>query len=334
MFKKMKVLQVMSIVFVALLVVSFSATCQAAPKKIKIKAVSAWPKTVFEVQNFMKFLDMVKENVEKQYPGELEIQYTGGPEVIPNREQVEALRNGLVDMVFTTDGYYVSVVPESNALSLTRIKPWEERAKGVNDLMNKIHQEKVNAYYLGRIGSELPFIVYLTKPIESADLTGLKIRCSPTHINFLKKLGAQPLVIPPPDVYTALERGLADGYVWVAGLIEDWGWHEVTKYVVNQPFYIAANVILINKKAWDKIPAHLQKLLIQTQEQAEHYAVDRAENQIKKGFDSYKKQGIKFIDLPAAEARKFDEAAYSSLWDIVIKKAPENGPKLKEMVSK
>ena len=26
-----------------------------------IKAVSAWPKTVFEVQNFMKFLDMVTE---------------------------------------------------------------------------------------------------------------------------------------------------------------------------------------------------------------------------------------------------------------------------------
>ena len=334
MLKKNNIRLVMSTILVALLVLSFSSVCAAAPKKAKLRAVSAWPKTVFEVQNFMKFLDLVKENVEKQYPGELEIQYTGGPEVIPNREQVEALRNGLVDMVFTTDGYYVSVVPESNALSLTRIKPWEERAKGVNELMNKIHQDKVNAYYLGRMGSELPFIVYLTKPVESADLTGLKIRCSPTHINFLKKLGAQPLVIPPPDVYTALERGLADGYVWVAGLIEDWGWHEVTKYVVNQPFYIAANVILINKNAWDKIPAHLQKLLIQTEEQAEHYAVERAETQIKKGFDSYKKQGIKFIDLPPVEAEKFDEAAYSALWDIVIKKAPENGPKLREMVSK
>ncbi|MFH1242010.1 MAG: hypothetical protein V1689_06555 [Pseudomonadota bacterium] len=37
------------------------------------------------------------------------------------------------------------------------------------------------------------------KPIKTADLKGLKIRCSPTHINFLKELGAQPLVIPPPE---------------------------------------------------------------------------------------------------------------------------------------
>jgi hypothetical protein len=65
----------------------------------------------------------------------------------------EALRNGLVDMVFTTDGYYTSVLPELNALSLTKIKPWEERANGVNDLLNKGHAEKLNSFYLGRMGS-------------------------------------------------------------------------------------------------------------------------------------------------------------------------------------
>ena len=317
-----------------LLVFLFTGAGEAASKKIKLRAVTAWPKTVFEVQNFMKFLYMVKENVAKQYPGQLEIQYKGGPEVISNREQVEALRNGLIDMVFTTDGYYVSAVPEVNALSLTKIKPWEERARGVNEFLNKSHENKINSFYLGRMGSGIPFTLYLNKPITSADLSGLKIRCSPTHINFLKKLGAQPLVIPPPDVYTALERGLADGFIWPAGLIRDWGWHEVTKYIVTTNFYMAVNVVLVNKNKWDKIPAHLQKLLIQTQEQAEHYAVERGQAHVDKEFAAFKKQGIKFIDLPANEAKKFTDTAYSELWAIVIKKAPEKGPKLKEMVSK
>ena len=58
-----------------LLVFLFTGAGEAASKKIKLRAVTAWPKTVFEVQNFMKFLDMVKENVAKQYPGQLEIQY-------------------------------------------------------------------------------------------------------------------------------------------------------------------------------------------------------------------------------------------------------------------
>jgi TRAP-type C4-dicarboxylate transport system substrate-binding protein len=306
---------------------------KAAQGKMTIKAISAWPKTVFEVQNFMKFLEMFQENVSKKYPGEFEIEYTGGPEVIPNREQVEALRNGLVDMVFTTDGYYVSAVPSVNALSLTPLRPWEERARGVNVFLNEIHQAKVNSYYLGRMGTEIPFTLYLNEPIDQADLSGLKIRCSPTHINFLKELGGKPVVIPPPDVYTALERGLVDGYVWPAGLIRDWGWHEVTKYIVDPSFYVAANVVLVNLDTWNKIPKHLQDLLIETQEQAERYAVERGRGHVKSEFLALQKQGIKLITLPPAEARKLTDAAYSSLWGIVLKKAPENGRKLQKLLS-
>jgi TRAP-type C4-dicarboxylate transport system substrate-binding protein len=123
MLKSIKFQKCFVLCLVVLLILLLGGTGTATAKPIKLRAVTAWPKTVFEVQNFMKFLEMVKENVAKEYPGQLEIKYTGGPEVIPNREQVEALRNGLVDMVFTTDGYYVSAVPEVNALSLTQIKP-------------------------------------------------------------------------------------------------------------------------------------------------------------------------------------------------------------------
>jgi hypothetical protein len=68
-----------------LIVFIFAGAGEAASKTIKLRAVTAWPKTVFEVQNFMKFLEMVKENVAKQYPDQLEIKYSGGPEVIQNR---------------------------------------------------------------------------------------------------------------------------------------------------------------------------------------------------------------------------------------------------------
>ncbi len=332
---KKNVFRLMITVFLAVFViVSGSALCQAVPDKITLKAVSAWPKTVFEVQNFMKFLDMVKTNVAKKYPGELEIDYKGGPEVMPNREQVEALRNGVFDMVFTTVGYYVSIIPEADGLNLTTLRPWEERSKGVNDFLNKIHNEKANAYYLGRMGTGIPFTLYLTKPIKTADLTGLKIRCSPTHINFLKKLGAKPIAIPPPDVYTALERKVGDGFTWPAGLIRDWGWQEVTKYIVEPSFHIATNVILVNLDAWNKLPRRLQDLLIATEEQAEHYAVERGRGHVQKEFAAFKKQGIKIIKLPAPEARKLTDAAYSSLWGTIIKKSPKNGRKLMEMLSR
>ena len=95
-----------------------------------IKAVSAWPQSVYEVQNFLKFLDIVQKNVAAQAPGRLEIRYLGGPEVIPNREQVEALRTGSVDMVFSTSGYYVSAVPVVDAIESDRIHPGRGASTG------------------------------------------------------------------------------------------------------------------------------------------------------------------------------------------------------------
>lgn len=325
--------RLLRVLLVGAIVLSLASMAEA--KTITIKAVTAWPKSVWEVGNFMKFMDIVKERVAQKYAGQLEIQYAGGPEVIPNQEQVEAARMGVVDMVFTTDGYYVSAVPEVNALSVSMLDGWEERAKGVNALLDKIHQEKVGCVYLGRLGHNLPFTIYLTKPVKGLDdLKGLKIRCSPTLIGFLKKIGANPVVIPPPEVYTALERGVVDGYTWPAGLIKDWGWEKVTKCVIQPGVYNGANVLVMNKKKWDEIPADLQKLLIEAEDEAARFAKQRALDLIKNEKDALEKMGVQYVQLPPDEAKKLIDAAYSALWDIILEKSPTNGPKLKEMVSK
>jgi len=325
--------RLLRVLMIGAIVLSLATMAEA--KTITIKAVTAWPKTVWEVGNFMKFMDIVKERVAQKYPGQLEIQYTGGPEVIPNQEQVEAARMGVVDMVFTTDGYYVSAVPEVNALSVSMLDGWEERAKGVNAFLDKIHQEKVGCVYLGRLGHNLPFTIYLTKPVKGLDdLKGLKIRCSPTLIGFLKKIGANPVVIAPPEVYTALERGVVDGYTWPAGLIKDWGWEKVTKCVVQPGVYNGANVIVMNKKKWDEISADLQKLLIEAEDEAARLAKQRALDLIKNEKEALQKMGVQYVELPPAEAKKLVDAAYSALWDIILEKSPTNGPKLKEMVTK
>lgn len=325
--------RLLKLLLIGAVVLSMVSTAEA--KKITIKAVTAWPKSVWEVGNFNKFMEMVKENVEKKFPGELEIQYLGGPEVIPNQEQVEAARMGVVDMVFTTDGYYVSAVPEINALSVSMLDGWEEREKGVNAFLDKLHQEKINCVYLGRLGHNLPFTIYLTKSAKGLDdLKGLKIRCSPTLIGFLKKIGANPVVIPPPEVYTALERGVVDGFTWPGGLIKDWGWDKMTKGVVQPGVYNGANVIVVNKKKWEEMPQPLQKLLIETLDQAARFAKQRSLDLLSKEKESLKAMGVQYIELPPAEAKVLADAAYSALWDVILEKSPVNGAKLKEMVTR
>lgn len=299
-----------------------------------IEAVSAWPQTEYEGQNFIKFLEIVRHNIAAQAPGQLEIKYLGGPDVIPHREQVEALRNGSVDMLFTASDDYVSAVPVVAGLNLTAYTPGEERVRGVNDFLNQVHNAKVNAEYLGRLGTDLPFMLFLNQPLDKADLTGMKIRCSPTHIEFLKQLGAQPVVIAPPDVYMALERRVVDGFVWVAGRIRDWGWHQVAKFRVEPGFYLANNVVLVNKSVWDQLPANVQNIVRASEVEAENMAVARGRDHLAKENAAMAAGGMQLVQLSPVEAAKLKNAADEALWRVVIKTSGADGEKLRALISK
>ena len=284
--------------------VLLSLASMAEAKTITIKAVTAWPKSVWEVGNFTKFLDIVKERVAQKYPGQLEIQYAGGPEVIPNQEQVEAARMGVVDMVFTTDGYYVSAVPEVNALSVSMLDGWEERAKGVNAFLDKIHQEKVSCIYLGRLGHNLPFTIYLTKPVKGLeDLKGLKIRCSPTLIGFLKKIGANPVVIAPPEVYTALERGVVDGINMGVATYSAWKLWGVMPHMVKANLFYGNINYMINKRKFDALSPADQAALLAAARESEVWLKPEYEKSVDTSIADAVKQGGTVTTLPLARSK-------------------------------
>src|SRR4030043_688613 len=95
----------------------------AKAEPITLKAVTAWPKTASEYKAFATFTDLVEQMVAKKYPGQLKVQFIGGPEAVKTMDQVQALQRGMVDMVFTTTAYYLSVLPEVDAIKLSDYTP-------------------------------------------------------------------------------------------------------------------------------------------------------------------------------------------------------------------
>jgi len=307
---------------VALVLLSFQHSAYA--KTYTINALTAWPKSASESQEFLKFLKLAQEEADQKYPGELKLVYKGAGEVIATREQVEALRSGLIDMVFTSGSYYTSIMPEMDALSLTSKTPWEERAAGVFDYLDTLHNKKANAHFLGRVGAGSLFRLFLSKPIESlSDLKGKKIRASATSMPFLKSVGAAPIGMPPPDIYTALERGVIDGYILPAETIRDFGLVKPSKYMVSPGFYEPIQVILVNLDRWKELPVHLQELLTKQSDAMAHYNIEDKHRQLDKEFVDFKKEGMKFNDLGPVEGKKFKNQADSTLQEALEKKAPE-----------
>src|SRR5258708_8710611 len=96
--------------------------------------------------------------------------------------------------------------------------------------------------------------MYLKKPISSPDLTGLKIRITPVYRDFFQALGATVVQTAPGEVYTALERGVVDGYGWPITGLFDLGWHQKPKYRVYPGFYPAPRSIPLNKPTSANLP--------------------------------------------------------------------------------
>jgi TRAP-type C4-dicarboxylate transport system substrate-binding protein len=324
---------VLSLILGLAMVVSLGATAGAA-EQVVLKAVTAWPKASTENKAFFMFTELVEEMVAKKYPGELKIQYVGGPEAVKTPDQVQAAQRGMVDMVYTTTAYYVSLLPEVDSVKLSVLTPAEERSKGAWAYLNGLHEKKLDLYYLGRLGLGERFHLYLLKPIHAADLKGLNIRVSPMYLQVIKGLGGNPVVIPPTEVYVALERNVVDGYCWPAVGIRDWGWHKLTKYVVEPGFYQVPNPLIMNLKAWNNLPKKFKDLLTEAAIETEKKAVAYFDDLAKQERPILLKEGLQVIDLPAAEKEKFLNVAYDEGWKDVIGKNPTVGAELKKLLTK
>jgi TRAP-type C4-dicarboxylate transport system substrate-binding protein len=305
-----------------------------AAETFTLKAISAWTKTTIEYKAFAMYEEIVNQMVAKKYPGELKIQYLGGPEVVKEANQAEALQRGMVDMLYISGAYYTNVLPEVDALKLTSYTPAEERANGALAYLNELHEKKLSVYYLGRLGLDIHFQLFLKKPIKTADLKGLNIRVSPLYLQAVKGLGGNPVVMPLSEVYVAMERNVVDGYCFPSVGIRDYGLQKMTKYVVDPEFYTVPNPILINLNAWNKLPQKLKDLLKEATIEAEKSIVAYMDNLAKQERPILLKEGIQVIDLPPAEKEKFLKIAYEEGWKDVIQKCPQTGPKLKELLTK
>jgi TRAP-type transport system periplasmic protein len=317
-----------------LLLFTVQPTLVQAADAVVLKAVTAWPKTATDNQAFFSFTDLVEQLVAKKAPGELKIQYIGGPEAVKTMDQVAAAQRGMVDMVFTTNAYYLSVLPDVDALKLSTMTPMEERTSGAWAYLNNLHEQKLGLRYQARLGLDLKFHLYLTKPIKSADLKGFNIRVSANQLQAIKTLGANPVVLPPTEVYVALERHVVDGYCWPSVGIRDWGWEKLTKYVVDPGFYNVPNPVLINLQSFNKLSKKLQDIINEAAVEGEKKAVADFADLLKKERPILQKQGIEVITLAPAESEKFLKAAYDAGWQELAEKAPKTAPELKKLLTK
>jgi TRAP-type transport system periplasmic protein len=303
--------------------------CTAAAQETTLRLVSAFTENGIYVQRLQPWIQ--KFNAEGK--GVLQINFIGGPKAIPPFEAGNAVKTGVVDMALSTGAFYTNVMPEADFLKLTQITVAEQRKNGAFDAINKVWNEKGNMQYLARMVENQPFHLYVNKKIDKPDLTGLKIRITPVYRDFFQSLNANVITTPPGEVYTALERGVVDGYGWPIGGIFDLNWQEKTKFRVDPGFYDAEVSLVMNLPAYKKLSAaqhaYLQKQLLALEAENTfwtRYAADETARQ--------EKAGIQTIKFDAATAKAFHDKAYEVGWASAMKQSPEIAKRFKSLFSR
>lgn len=314
------------LVFVAAL--GFSTAVGA--QEVTLRGVSSFAEKTTYSRGFERFIERVNEAGK----GVIRINYIGGPKAMPPFEVGNALKNGVVDLANVTGAFYTNLMPEADAWKLTQRPMSELRKNGGYDYMAKLYAQKMNAILLARVVDNNPFHLYLNKRITSPDLKGLKLRITPVYRDFFQALGATVVQTAPGEVYTALERGVVDGYGWPITGVFDLGWNERTKYRVDPGFYSAEVSILINKNVWDKLNDKQKAVLQKAAEQGEAEAVPEFAKDNAAETARQAKAGIQTITFDAAGAKHYLDEAYAAGWAGVIRQSPEHGPKLKSFFSK
>src|SRR5215471_13148413 len=306
-----------------------AASAGALAQEVTLRLVSAFPENQFYVK---RTLDWIAE-FNKDGKGLVQINFIGGPKAIPTFEVGKAVQSGVVDMGFSTAAFYTNVMPEADILKLSETSAAEQRKNGGFDLINKIWGEKGNMRYLAKVVEFTPFHLYLNKKIDKPDLTGLKIRITPVYREFFQSMNAQVMTTAPGEVYTALERGVIDGYGWPIHALFDLNWQEKTKYRVDPGFYNAEVGLVMNLDKYKGLPAKTRQFL---ESQALGY---ERQNDFWKTYnqEEAKRQaaaGIEVIRFDAATSKAYVEKSKEIGWANAIKASPQYGEAMKKVLAK
>ncbi|MFH1488811.1 MAG: TRAP transporter substrate-binding protein DctP [Pseudomonadota bacterium] len=313
--------------------VGFSLPPAEVQAKETIKIIFAWPKPVNWNRGHEKLVGMFQEALGDK----VNFQIVGGPEVVPTFQQGEAVRNGVVDMYMGAINYYSGQIPAVDTMKLFNMPPWEARQKGVFAYIDELHAKKLNAHYIGQsIPHNVKFHLYTLKPANKmSDFKGRTIRVTAIYRAFVESMGGAPTIIPPSEVYTALQRGTVDGLGWPSIGVRDLKWDEVLKYRIDPGFYGLDGAVTINLDKWKKLSKDVQETIQKVVEKYERVQWDYWKGEVAREPEMLAKKGVKTIALPPDDAKKYVALAYKAAWDeLITKRAPEDSPKIKALLEK
>ena len=259
----------------------------------------------------LAFLQM-KDYIESKTNGKVTVEIFPNSQLGGEREMVEAVNNGTLEIAYTTVGPYTSFVPEYMVLDIPfQFDSYEEAWMVLDSNVGQMLIEKGDArgfHQLAWLESGMRHITTAEVPVHSpADLKGLKMRTmeAAMHMKNFEALGSNPTPVSWSELYLAMQQKMVDGEENPILNILDLKMYEVQKYVTLSSHLYDAAPIVCSTSWWNSLPAEYRQIISEGAKMASSVNRYLAYLQEDEGLELLEENGMTIIELTDAEKEEF-----------------------------
>ncbi|MEE2760462.1 MAG: TRAP transporter substrate-binding protein DctP [Pseudomonadota bacterium] len=287
-------------------------------KTVKMVAVSAAPPIVTYVRASK---DYFMPEIDKRLAASglnFKIEWTGAyaQSLAKFTEVFEAVEEGIAQLCLCLKTFEPSSLPLEQYLYMTPFgRQTLEQVMEIDDAvrkkvpaMNKMMLDRNHVYLTS--GGSSSMQLFTKFPVRSIDdLKSKKLGASGSMGHWLRGTGAVVVNANMAASFTDIRNGLYDGYPISVSLAFPYKTYEAAKHMTRVHFGTSATSFLtVNRDTWDSFPPQVQKIF---RDVAKGWGptqarIDRAK--FKKFSGIMKKKGVKMVDLPEGERRRWAKA--------------------------
>ncbi|MGB9661307.1 MAG: TRAP transporter substrate-binding protein [Moorellaceae bacterium] len=271
----------------------------AAKKVLKLSSVLPEGHPTHEAMVF--FANQVKDKTK----GEIEIQVFPNSQLGEQRDALEGMKVGTLEMAMVAAGPLGQFVPTVDVLNLPYIfRDLDHLHKALDgDPGKKLSGDiqKAGYEFLFWMDSGSRNVINNKRPIyKPEDLKGLKIRVMTNKlmVDTLNRMGAIATPMGQGEVYSALQQGVIDGWENNPPTLLTLKLYEVSKYFSWTRHFIIPDVVLMSKKVFDGLTPEQQKAVKEAASEAMAKQRELWANFETKSVEELKQKGIQFNDVP------------------------------------
>lgn len=266
------------------------------------------------------FIPEVKKRIAERTPHKADFLQGWASAIVKATEVLEGTQSGVIDfglfcicheggkLALHNFPYYLPFGPTDPSISVKATRKVYDQIPEINQQLEKNYNQKMIAL--------IPFDVYdvISKfPFEKAEaVKGHKIGGAGPNLPWIGRMGASPVSVTGPEVYTALQTGLFDALIAFVSIMDALKLYPVAPYYVQVGFGSMTIVgLTMNLNSFNKLPKDVQDIIVEVGRETEERSGPFTAGVYDKYINIIGSKGATVIKLPEAERQAWARALSS-----------------------